>query len=118
MMSMVSFSKAATLAGATATAELYGPLKGIVTSLRNWAHYTNILLGGITMMVMYVILFRFTLVPKIIAGFGILATVLQLGTIAMPFLGGSVNFTLLAPIGLAQLALSLWLMVKGFRQEA
>jgi hypothetical protein len=33
----------------------------------------------------------------------------------MPFFGHPVNFSLLAPLGLAHLALALWLLARGFR---
>jgi hypothetical protein len=36
----------------------------------------------------------------------------------MPLVGHDVVFPLLAPLGLSQLALSLWLIAKGFRVQA
>ena len=38
--------------------------------------------------------------------------------VAMPLFGHEVVFPLLAPLGLCQLALALWLLVKGFRRPA
>jgi hypothetical protein len=34
-----------------------------------------------------------------------------------PLFGLKVNFTLLAPLGLAMILLSLWLIVRGFSQQ-
>jgi hypothetical protein len=34
--------------------------------------------------------------------------------LSMPFFGHAVIFPLLAPLGLTQLALALWLIIKGF----
>ena len=114
VMGMVSYSK--TYAGlAAADQGLLESMKGIVASIRNWGHYTNLLFSGATLMVFYITLFRFKLVPLFLAGFGIIAVITQLSTIAMPFFGYGVDFMLLAPLALCQLSLSLWLMVKGFR---
>jgi hypothetical protein len=43
------------------------------------------------------------------------AVVLQLVAVAMPLFGHSVVFALLAPLGVSQLVLALWLVARGFR---
>lgn len=86
----------------------------VVRSARTWAHYTNLLVAGTMMFVMYSTLFRFSLVPRLLAGLGLVGTVLQLIAVTMPIFGYRINFLLLAPIGLSQLALSLWLIARGF----
>jgi len=43
---------------------------------------------------------------------------LQLVAVARPFFGDDVLFPLLAPLGVTQLILALWLIVKGFRDPA
>lgn len=115
MMSLVSFSKIYSQVNTAAERELFETVKVIVTSFRNWAHYTNLLLSGASLLVLYTILYRFTLVPRMIAGFGLIAVVLQLSTISMPFLGHAVIFPMLAPLALSQIILSLWLIVKGLK---
>lgn len=115
MMSLVSFSKIYSQVNTAAERELFETVKVIVTSFRNWAHYTNLLLSGASLFVLYAILYRFTLVPRMIAGFGLIAVVLQLSTISMPFWGHAVIFPMLAPLALSQIILSLWLIVKGLK---
>jgi hypothetical protein len=116
VMSMVSLSHA--YADATAGArDQFQALRIVVASARNWAHYLARILDGTTLLVFYIALFRFALVPRALAGFGVLAALLQIAGIAVVFFGHDVVFPLLAPLGLAQLAVSAWLLTKGFTRR-
>ena len=115
IMSMVSFSETYSQAS-TAQRDILEIVRVTVTSLRNWAHYTSLIFSGCTLFVFYSILYRFDLVPRPLAGFGIGAVVLQLFAVSMPLFGNDVVFLLLAPLGLSQIALSAWLIVKGFQE--
>ena len=46
------------------------------------------------------------------------AVLLQVTSVALPFFGQSVVFPLLAPLGVSQLILAIWLLVKGFPSPA
>jgi hypothetical protein len=113
VMSMVSLSHAYANAVTDARGQ-FQALRGVVASARNWAHYFARLLDGTTLFVFYVALFRARLVPRALAGLGLLAALLQITGIVVVFFGHDVVFPLLAPLGLAQLALSVWLLTKGF----
>jgi hypothetical protein len=117
VMSMLSLSETYANAGAAARDQFEG-LRGIVASSRNWAHFITLITGGCTLFVMYATLYRFTLVPRLIAGFGLVAVPLQITTVARPLFGLNVIFPLLAPLGICQLILAIWLIAKGFRVEA
>jgi hypothetical protein len=117
VMSLVSLSQAYAASGATDPAAFEG-LRGVVAAARNWAHFTHIVVGGSTFFILYAITFRFALIPRVLAGFGMAAVALQVATVSRPFLGGAVIFPLLAPAGLAHLALALWLLAKGFPDKA
>jgi hypothetical protein len=117
VMSLLSLSQAYAASGATDPAAFEG-LRGVVAASRNWAHFTHIVVGGTTFLVFYATAFRFALIPRALAAFGIAAVALQIATVARPFFGGRVVFELLAPAGVAHLALALWLITKGFRDEA
>ena len=43
---------------------------------------------------------------------------LQIAAVAMPLFGRAIVFPLLAPLGLCQLALAIWLITKGFSSSA
>jgi hypothetical protein len=113
VLSLRSLSEAYHAPGADVA--LFTALRGVVASARNWTHYTNLIVAGLLFFSFHGLLFRFTLVPRVLAGFGMLAALSQLTAISMPFFGHPVDFDLLAPLGLAQLALAIWLLTKGFR---
>ena len=111
---MVSVSEAY-VAASPSEQVLFESIRIVVASARNWAHYLSLIVGGFSLLVFYAILFRFALVPRVLAGLGLAAILLQLFTLARPLFGQAVLFPLLAPVGLIQLALALWLLIKGFR---
>lgn len=112
MHSMLSLSQAYASAAAP-DAALYDALRGIVASTRNWTHYTRLVFASAFFFLLFTALMRFRLVPRLLAGFGMLAAVLQLAGVGGPLFGFPVVFPLLWPIGLALLALAVWLLVKG-----
>jgi hypothetical protein len=115
--SMLSLSEAYAKAGA-AERESFQALRIVVAGARNSAHYIGLLFGGGTNLVLYIVLLRFALVPRALAGLGVVAVLLQLVAVAMPLFGRDVVFAMLAPLGVIQLALALWLIAKGFREPA
>jgi hypothetical protein len=117
VMSLVSFSEAYAKAPAAGREQLEA-VRVIVSSARNWAHYMARIADGVTIFVFYAALLRFALVPRVIAGFGLVAVVAMLTSVGMPIFGHDVVFPMLAPLGLSQLALALWLIAKGFRDQA
>jgi hypothetical protein len=116
LMSLLSLSKAYVASGADPAA--FEGLRGVVAASRNWAHFTHIAIGGTTLLVFYVALYRFRLVPRALAAIGLIACVLQITSVTRPFLGGEVIFFLLAPLGLANLGVALWLLVKDFPEKS
>jgi len=116
LLSMLSLSQAYAKADASSGA-LFQILRGMVASTRNWAHYTQLMLAGCSLLVFYGALFRFRLVPRALAGFGAAAAASQLASVTMPLFGHPVEFLLLAPLGLSHLAVAVWLLARGFPQD-
>jgi hypothetical protein len=114
VMSMLSLSQAYAKAGA-AEREQFQALRVVVASGRNWAHFVGLIFGGSTLFVLYAILYRFARIPRALAAFGLVAVLLQLTAVAMPLFGHEVVFPMLAPLGVSQLALALWLLTKGLQ---
>ena len=114
VMSMVSLSEAYARASA-AERESVQALRIVVASARNWSHYINLIIGGSTIFVLYAVLYRFALVPRVLAAFGLAAVLLQLTAVAMPLFGLSIVFLMLAPLGVSQLVLAFWLIARDFR---
>jgi Domain of unknown function (DUF4386) len=112
VMSMLSLSKQY-VDSTEADVRQFEILGTVVRYSRYWAHYTHLLIGSFSVFLLYSILFRFGLVPRVLAGIGMLTVLLQMTGLTMPFFGERVNFLLLAPMGLCHLLLALWLIVKG-----
>src|SRR5262245_9972964 len=85
-------------------------------SFRDHAHYMAKIFDGATNFAFYVALYRFALVPRVLAVLGLIAAPLMVISLALPFFGRDVVFPMLAPMGLSQLILALWLLAKGFRE--
>ena len=69
------------------------------------------------MFLFYAAMYRFALIPRVLAGFGLLAVVSMLTSVARPLFGHDVVFPMLAPTGVSQLILAVWLITKGFRDQ-
>ncbi len=113
VMSLVTASQAYAKGSAVDRARLE-TVRVVVSSARNWPHYLARILDGVAIFVFYAALARLALIPRILAGFGLIAAVLQIIGVAMPLFGHDVVFPLLAPLGLSQLIVAVWLMVRGF----
>jgi hypothetical protein len=116
LMSLLSLSKAFVASGADPAA--FEGLRGVVAASRNWAHFTHVTIGGATLLVFYIALYRFALVPRVLAAIGLIACALQITSVSRPFFGGEVIFYLLAPLGLANLSVALWLLIKDFPDKS
>ena len=116
VMSLLSLSQAYAASNATDPAA-YQSLRGVVAASRNWAHFTQLIVSGATLFVFYLTTFRFALIPRALAAFGMAAFVLQMATVSLPFFGGRIIFPLLAPAGIANLALAAWLLARGFSDK-
>ena len=113
LLTLRSLSQAYATAG-TADREQFETLRVLFGSARNWAHYTHLMVTGISILAFFAALFRFFLVPRALAVFGGAAAGLQIVTVTMPIFGQPVIFAMLAPLGLAIVSLAAWLLVKGF----
>jgi hypothetical protein len=118
LMSMLSLSQQYIENGAS-NPELFQTLGAAVRSTRKWVHYTELLIIDTWFFIFYAALFRFSLVPRVLAGFGLLAVILHTVGIPLPvFLG----YTSVTPLGfslaISHLAVGTWLLAKGFPERA
>jgi Domain of unknown function (DUF4386) len=113
VMSLLSLSQAYAASNGADPASFAG-LRGVVAAARNWAHFTQLIVGGSTFVALFATLYRFVLIPRVLAGFAVAAAALQMVTVARPLFGAQVIFPLLAPAGIAFLLAAVWLLVKGF----
>jgi hypothetical protein len=102
---------------ADAPKEFLETLGAVARSTWSSAHFTNLMLGHLKAFVFYVIMYRFALVPRVLGGVGMAATVLSTTAATLPLLGYRFSYLMIAPAAVTQLALTLWLIVKGFEER-
>ncbi|MBC6988392.1 DUF4386 family protein [Hymenobacter sp. BT491] len=114
---MLAVSQAFVAAGA-AEAERYQVVGVVVAAARRAAHTTQLVAIGAWLFVFYGSLLRFRLVPRVLAGIGLLGVVLQFsGVTLMMLLGQRAIGTLAMPLLPIQIAVAIWLLVKGFDEH-
>lgn len=111
--SMLPLSQAYAAASG-ADGDLFQSLRVVVASVRNGAHYVSLVVGGSMIFVLYGVLYRFVLIPRALAAFGLVATLLQLTAVTLPLFGYPVVLLMILPLGLSQLALATWLTARSF----
>jgi Domain of unknown function (DUF4386) len=117
LMSILSLSQEYAKAGAAKT-DLFQALAIVSLSARKWAHYSYLLVAVTWMLLLFSLLYRFRLVPRALAGLGVVASLLQIASVTVLALFGYRPQVLLAtPLGPIYAGLALWLIVKGFEEQ-
>ena len=104
----------ATAATPDASFELLG---GLSHRHRAAAHFANIAIAHAGVFVMWIILFRARMVPRVLAGFGVAAEVVALAAILASHAGVPFRFVFLQPVAVAMLLLVVWLLWRGFPER-
>lgn len=117
VMSMLSLSQQY-VGGGAAEAGLYQVVGAAVASARRWAHYTQLVAIGAWIFVFYSSLLRFALIPRALAALGLIGIVLQfIGVTLLTFLGYSVVGEMAMPLLPIQIAVAVWLIIRGFNER-
>lgn len=117
LLSMLSLSQEYAKSGAE-KADLFQVLAVVVGSARKWSHYSFLLVMGSWIFLLCGLLYRFRLVPRALAAFGLVGSLLQIAGVPLRGLWGYPPETRLAmPLAPAYVALALWLIVKGFDER-
>ena len=118
-MSMFNFSQDYARAGAADLAT-YHIVGASVRSYWKWVHYTHLLFMVIWMFVLFLAFWRSALIPRVLAGLGMLATLMQITGITLPqfipYPTPPMNVMGL-PLAFAYVAIAGWLIVKGFGDQ-
>src|SRR5882724_12799777 len=114
ILSMLSLSQEYARADA-AKAELFEGLAVVVGATRKWSHYAFLLTVGCWILLLTGLLYRFRFVPRWLAAFAMIGSVLQITGVSLRGLLGYAPETRMAmPLAPAYILLAVWLMVKGF----
>jgi high-affinity Fe2+/Pb2+ permease len=117
LLAMLSLSQEYAKAGAEKT-DLFQALAVVVGSARKWSHFSFLLAVGCWIFLLCSLLYRFRLVPRALAAFGAVGSLLQIAGVTLRGLLGYPPETRLAmPLAPAYVALALWLIVKGFDER-
>jgi hypothetical protein len=117
LMAMLSLSEEYVRTGGSA--EFFQTLSAVVRSTRRWAHYAELVAIDSWICALYSLLYRFALVPRALAVFGLTTVLLHFAAIPLPLLLGYSGMTLFGvPMALSHISLALWLIVKGFEDGA
>jgi hypothetical protein len=114
IMSMISISNQF-VASENANSEVYQVVAAAVSSARRSAHIMQLLAIGAWMFVFYISLFRFKIIPRMLAVTGLVGITLQfIGVTLMMLLGHRTIGEMAMPLLPIQIAVAVWLIIKGF----
>jgi hypothetical protein len=111
VISMLELSNEYVANGNSDTLQVIGNL---VYEKHHWTHYMYLLISCFPVFVLYYGFFVSKIVPRVISIFGMFAALLMFIEILSSIFGNSISMNMMLPMGLIQLALPIWLMVKGF----
>lgn len=117
VMSMLTLSQQF-VNGGGADPGLYQVVGAAVSSTRRWAHSAQLVAIGAWIFVFYSSLLRFALIPRALAALGLIGIVSQfIGVTLMMLLGYTVIGEMAMPLLPIQIAVAVWLLVKGFNER-
>ena len=118
LLLLVSVGREYVRVGASAPAALHlSSLGAVLQALKDWAFPLNPVVFGPGGLLLYFLLYRSRLVPRWLSVWGFVGVVMVFvfGLLRM-YEGGSVALAL--PIGVQEMVLAVWLIVKGFNVSA
>lgn len=117
VMSMLSLSEHYAKAS-IADSGVFQGLGVVVAITRKWVHYTQLLGFGAWIFLFYISLLRSALIPRVLAGLGVIGILLQFtGVTLLGFLGYANVMQMAMPLFPIHVAAGLWLIVKGFKEK-
>jgi hypothetical protein len=111
VVSMLEISNDFVVNGNSSALEIMGNL---LSKKHRWTHYLFLLISCFPVFVLYYGFYISKLVPRVIAIFGIFAVILMFVQVLFSIFAHGISMNLMLPMGIIQLALPLWLIVKGF----
>lgn len=111
---LVAFRDLSEAYHAAAGTDTYVGAGAALAGLRDGVHYLDKILGGFSVATLFWFLLSARLLPRWMAGFGILGAGLQMLAVGRALFGLEVAYELLVPLSLAFLLTMGWLLVFGF----
>jgi len=82
-----------------------------------WTHYMSLLSSSFYMFTFYLLFYQSKLIPKILSLGGLIAVSMMFIEILSSIFGQSIGMILMLPLGIVQLTLVIWLLIKGINQQ-
>ena len=95
-------------------AEIYAALAPAVRAEWSAAHFSNLMMGHLKALILFLILYRFRFIPRWLAGAGVVATLISTTGVTASLVAVRFSYLMVAPAALIQMAMTLWLIWKGF----
>ena len=112
IMELVSYSQHYQAASAEAKI-VFETFRPVIASSRSWSHLMAIGVSGFSLFLFYLMLFRSSQTPRLLMGFALLATIMQVCAVTQPFLGNNIPLLMLLPLAASQLVLTIYFILKG-----
>ena len=84
-----------------------------LSEMRGWIHMLDMLLGSLTFSVFYYTLYQSKLIPRVISVLGCIAVMIMFVNVISSLFGSGLMILYL-PVGITQIFMSVWLILKGF----
>ena len=104
-------------AKAGAPKETLESLATITRRHRIATHFANLVFAHSAGLVMWILLLRSRLVPRLLAGFGIIAATISTSAVLGSSAGVPFSFAFIQPLGIAMMLLTAWLLSRGFAER-
>lgn len=93
------------------------PLRKLLATGRNEAHYYSIFISSLSLLLFYGLALKTKTLPTYLASFAIFSVALQLIAVGHTFFESSIPTMIQAPIALTQLIVPIYLLAVGFKSE-
>ena len=120
LLSLLTLGQQFTTAGAADRTSLQA-IGNLLVSVRDHAALVAVFAFCLGAFMYYYLFFQSRLIPRWLSGFGIVAIILMMAACVLSLFSGNLitsYITLAAPIGVQEMVLAVWLIVKGFNQTA
>jgi hypothetical protein len=117
---LLSMASPQSAAGAAYDPGLFNSVRVLSQTYDTWGYFVSVVFFCLSVLLLNYLLFRSRLVPRLISGWALLALLPYLADgVAVLFglltISSALHTLLIVPLALNEMALALWLLVKGFR---
>ena len=95
----------------------FGIISELLFQKHWWTHYMSLLSSTFYMFTFYLLFYQSRLIPKILSLGGLIAVSMMFIEILSSIFGQSIGMILMLPLGIVQLSVVVWLLIKGLNHQ-